>query len=47
MAKSHRVEPSYPTAHLWLALYLAAVERMDEALSEIRLALDLTRCRES
>lgn len=35
------LNPNYATAHLWLALYLAAVERMDEALSEIRLALDL------
>jgi len=35
------LNPNYATAHLWLALYLAAVERMDESLSEIRLALDL------
>ncbi len=32
---------SYSTAHLWLALHLAAMERMDEALSEIKLALEL------
>ena len=35
------LNPSYSTAHLWLSLYLAAIERMDEALAEIRLALDL------
>ncbi len=39
--KAMELNPSYATAHLWLALYLAANERMDEALSEIRLALDL------
>jgi eukaryotic-like serine/threonine-protein kinase len=39
--KAIELNPSYSTAHLWLALYLAAVERMDEALAEIRLALDL------
>jgi tetratricopeptide (TPR) repeat protein len=32
---------SYSTAHLWLSLYLAAVGKMDEALSEIRFALGL------
>src|SRR5207244_1540773 len=35
------LNPSYSTAHLWLALYLAAVARTDEALSEIGLALEL------
>lgn len=35
------LNPAYSTAHLWLALYLAAMEKMDEALSEIRLALEL------
>ena len=39
--KAIEMDPSYPTAHLWLALYLAAMERMDEGLSEIRLALKL------
>jgi serine/threonine protein kinase/Flp pilus assembly protein TadD len=39
--KAIEMNPSYPTAHLWLALYLAAMERMDEGLSEISLALDL------
>ena len=39
--KAVELSPTYPTGHLWLALYLAAVERMDDALSEIRLALDL------
>jgi len=39
--KAIELNPSYSTAHLWLALFLAAVERMDDALSEIRLALDL------
>ena len=39
--KAIEMNPSYPTAHLWLALYLAAMERMDEGLSEIKLALDL------
>ena len=35
------LNPGYSTAHLWLSLYLAAVEKMDEALSEIRLAQGL------
>jgi serine/threonine-protein kinase len=35
------LNPSYSTAHLWLSLYLVAIERIDEALAEIRLALDL------
>jgi tetratricopeptide (TPR) repeat protein len=39
--KAIQLNPGYSTAHLWLALYLAGMERMDEALSEIRLALDL------
>jgi len=39
--KAIEMNPSYPTAHLWLALYLAAMERMDEGLSEIRIALKL------
>jgi len=39
--KAIEMDSSYPTAHLWLALYLAAMERMDEGLSEIRLALEL------
>ena len=39
--KAIALNPSYSTAHLWLALYLAAMERTDEALSEVRLALEL------
>lgn len=39
--KAVELNPSYSTAHLWLSLYLAAIERVDEALSEVRLALDL------
>jgi serine/threonine protein kinase/Tfp pilus assembly protein PilF len=39
--KAIEMDRSYPTAHLWLALYLAAMERMDEGLSEIRLAVEL------
>ncbi|HSF24283.1 MAG TPA: protein kinase [Blastocatellia bacterium] len=35
------LNPGYPTAHLWLSLYLAAIERMEEALSEIKLAHEL------
>jgi serine/threonine-protein kinase len=39
--KAIELNPSYATAHLWLSLYLAAIDRMDEALSEIRLAHQL------
>lgn len=39
--KAIELNPSYATAHLWLALYLAAMERMDEALSEIRFGHEL------
>ncbi|HSB11979.1 MAG TPA: protein kinase [Blastocatellia bacterium] len=39
--KSVELNPSYSTAHLWLALYLAAVEKIDEALSEIKRAVEL------
>lgn len=39
--KAIELNPSYSTAHLWLSLYLAAMERMDEALSEITFALGL------
>ncbi len=35
------LNPGYATAHLWLSLYLAGVEVMDEALSEIKLAHEL------
>jgi eukaryotic-like serine/threonine-protein kinase len=35
------LNPGYSTAHLWLSLYLAAVEKIDEALSEIRFAQEL------
>lgn len=39
--KAIELNPGYSTAHLWLALYLAAMERMDEALAEIQLAYEL------
>ena len=39
--KAIALNPSYSTAHLWLSLYLAAMGKMDEALSEIRFALGL------
>ena len=39
--KAVEMNASYPTAHLWLSLYLAAMDRIDEALAEISLALDL------
>lgn len=39
--KAIDLNPSYGTAHLWLALYLAAMERMDEALLEITFGYDL------
>ena len=39
--KAIEMDLSYSTAHLWLALYLAAMDRMDEGLSEVRLALKL------
>jgi serine/threonine protein kinase/tetratricopeptide (TPR) repeat protein len=39
--KAIDLNPGYSTAHLWLSLYLAAVENMDEALSEIRIAHEL------
>ena len=39
--KAIELNPAYSTAHLWLALYLAAMGRMDEALAEIQLAYDL------
>ncbi|HWO02211.1 MAG TPA: tetratricopeptide repeat protein, partial [Blastocatellia bacterium] len=39
--KAIQLNASYSTAHLWLALYLAAVERIDEALLEIELAHQL------
>lgn len=32
------LNPAYATAHLWMALYLATVDRMDDALAEIELA---------
>jgi serine/threonine protein kinase/Flp pilus assembly protein TadD len=35
------LNPGYSTAHLWLALYLAAMGRMEEALLEIKLAYEL------
>ena len=39
--KAIELNPAYSTAHLWLALYLAARERMDEALAEVQLAYEL------
>lgn len=39
--KAIDLNPSYSNAHLWLALYLAAMGSLDEALSEIRFALAL------
>jgi serine/threonine-protein kinase len=35
------LNPKYPTAHQWYAEYLAAMGRSDEALTEIRRALEL------
>jgi serine/threonine-protein kinase len=35
------LNPGYATAHFWLALHLAGIEAMDEALSEIKLAHEL------
>lgn len=39
----HSIElnPNYPTAHYWYALYLSNVQRTDEALKEIRRAQEL------
>ena len=39
--KAIALNPSYATAHMWLALTLAALEKIEEALSEIKLAVDL------
>lgn len=39
--KAIELNPGYATAHLWLALYLAAMERMDEALLEITFGHEL------
>jgi serine/threonine protein kinase/tetratricopeptide (TPR) repeat protein len=39
--KAIDLNPSYSTAHLWLALYLAAMGHMDEALLEIRFGHEL------
>jgi len=39
--KAIALNPNYSTAHLWLALHLSATEKMDEALSEVRLGLEL------
>jgi serine/threonine-protein kinase len=39
--KALELNPSYSTAHLWLALYLAATDKLDEALSEISVAYEL------
>lgn len=39
--KAIELNPSYAPAHLWLALYLAAMERMDEALLEITFGKEL------
>ncbi len=32
------LNPDYPTAHLWYAIHLVALDRLDEALAEIRRA---------
>ncbi|MFY9557157.1 MAG: protein kinase [Blastocatellia bacterium] len=39
--KAIELNPNYATAHLWLALLLAAVEKIDEALAEIKIAVEL------
>ena len=39
--KAIALNPGYATAHMWLALTLAALEKMDEALSEVKVAVDL------
>jgi serine/threonine-protein kinase len=39
--KSLELNPSYGTAHLWYALYLIAMERVDEAIAEVKLAQEL------
>lgn len=39
--KAIALNPSYSTAHLWLALYLAGMDRMDEALLEITFGHEL------
>lgn len=39
--KAIELNPGYATAHLWLALYLAAMQRMDEALLEITFGCEL------
>ena len=39
--KAIALNPGYATAHMWLALTLAALEKMEEALSEIKMAVDL------
>jgi DNA-binding winged helix-turn-helix (wHTH) protein/TolB-like protein/Tfp pilus assembly protein PilF len=36
-----RLNPHYPTAHHWYAYYLAAMERFDEAIAQIKQARDL------
>ena len=35
------LNPAYATAHLWYALFLAAMRRHDEAVAEVRRALEL------
>jgi tetratricopeptide (TPR) repeat protein len=39
--KALELNPSYGTAHLWYALYLIAMERVDEAIAEVKLAQEL------
>ena len=39
--KAIELNPNYPQAHFWYAVYLAVVVRREEALIEIRRALDL------
>ncbi|HKP85988.1 MAG TPA: protein kinase, partial [Blastocatellia bacterium] len=39
--KAIELNPGYATAHLWYALYLAAMGRMDEAVAEVKRAQEL------
>jgi adenylate cyclase len=39
--RSIALNPNYATAHHWYALYLSSLGRHDEALREIRRALEL------
>jgi eukaryotic-like serine/threonine-protein kinase len=39
--KALELNPGYGTAHLWYALYLIAMERVDEAIAEVKQAQEL------